>query len=381
MKTSKIKIATNILLLVTVFTANSALAQDTTFTYQGRLEDGNVPSNNEYAFVVRLFDDAATGVQIGPTFCEDSVEVVNGLFTLTLDFGAQFNSDQRFLDIQVLPEGNCADTSGFIQLTPRQPITATPRAVHALECVEAESAGLSEHAGFCDLATAARRLDAPDGSPTSAVFVDNAGKVGIGTIAPTHVVHIAAAEPTLALQDTNSTSSQVGYVSYRDSGNIERAWVGYGTAGSPHFSIVNARSGGNIELAPIAGGKVTIGPHFATAGDENLRIVRGFINENGVVIAGSGFSAVRNSKGDFTIQFAVPFTAPPIMTCTAEHVPTLVPITAVGEVAQKNLEALGHITVNIDGDSEPKMAGAIHIRCDGPAPEITIGSVLTIEAA
>lgn len=57
------------------------------------------------------------------------------------------------------------------------------------------------------------------------------------------------------------------------------------------------------------------------------------------------------------------------------------PITAVGEVAQRNLEALGHITVNIDGDSEPKMAGAIHIRCDGPAPEITIGSVLTIEAA
>ena len=56
------------------------------------------------------------------------------------------------------------------------------------------------------------------------------------------------------------------------------------------------------------------------------------------------------------------------------------PITAVGDVAQRNLEALGHITVNIDGDDEPKMAGAIHIRCDGPAPEITIGSVLTIEA-
>jgi glucitol/sorbitol PTS system EIIA component len=57
------------------------------------------------------------------------------------------------------------------------------------------------------------------------------------------------------------------------------------------------------------------------------------------------------------------------------------PITAVGDVAQRNLEALGHITVNLDGGSEPQMAGAIHIRCDGPAPEITIGSVLTIEAA
>lgn len=57
------------------------------------------------------------------------------------------------------------------------------------------------------------------------------------------------------------------------------------------------------------------------------------------------------------------------------------PITAVGDVAQRNLESLGHITVNIDGDTEPKMAGAIHIRCEGPAPEITIGSVLTIEVA
>mgnify|MGYP000853111972 FL=1 len=55
-------------------------------------------------------------------------------------------------------------------------------------------------------------------------------------------------------------------------------------------------------------------------------------------------------------------------------------ITAVGEMAQRNLESLGHITVNIDGAAEPKMAGAIHIRCDGPTPEITIGSVLTIEA-
>jgi PTS system glucitol/sorbitol-specific IIA component len=57
------------------------------------------------------------------------------------------------------------------------------------------------------------------------------------------------------------------------------------------------------------------------------------------------------------------------------------PITAVGDVAQRNLESLGHITVNIDGDTEPKLPGAIHIRCDGPAPAITVGSVLTIEAA
>lgn len=57
------------------------------------------------------------------------------------------------------------------------------------------------------------------------------------------------------------------------------------------------------------------------------------------------------------------------------------PITAVGSVAQRNLEALGHITVNIDGAAEPAMDGAIHIRCTDSRPEISIGSVLTIEAA
>ena len=57
------------------------------------------------------------------------------------------------------------------------------------------------------------------------------------------------------------------------------------------------------------------------------------------------------------------------------------PITAVGNVAQRNLEALGHITVNTDGASEAAMDGAIHIRCAGTQPGISIGSVLTIEAA
>lgn len=55
------------------------------------------------------------------------------------------------------------------------------------------------------------------------------------------------------------------------------------------------------------------------------------------------------------------------------------PITAVGEVAQRNLDALGHITVNLDGGDEPQMAGAIHVLCQGPAPEIGVGSILTIE--
>ncbi|WP_420174439.1 PTS glucitol/sorbitol transporter subunit IIA [Luteococcus sp. OSA5] len=57
----------------------------------------------------------------------------------------------------------------------------------------------------------------------------------------------------------------------------------------------------------------------------------------------------------------------------------LFPITAVGEAAQKNLNGLGHLTVNVDGSSTASLAGAIHILCEDGQPEVQVGSVLTIE--
>jgi len=79
------------------------------------------------------------------------------------------------------------------------------------------------------------------------------GGVGIGTTAPIYPLHIAAADPVVVLQDTGDNSTQVGYVSYRNGSLTETAWVGYGSPGSPDFSIVNARSGGDIVLFPILG--------------------------------------------------------------------------------------------------------------------------------
>jgi hypothetical protein len=122
------------------------------------------------------------------------------------------------------------------------------------------------------------------------------GKVGIGTMAPTHTVHIAKPEPTLALQDTDSTTQQVGYVSYRDSGNIERAWVGYGSTGDPNFSIVNTRQGGDIVLSPFAGdvtvptGTVSIGT--STPGPYDLQVIG-----SSTVIYGHSISTLTDSVG------------------------------------------------------------------------------------
>lgn len=55
------------------------------------------------------------------------------------------------------------------------------------------------------------------------------------------------------------------------------------------------------------------------------------------------------------------------------------PITAVGDVARKNLDALAHLTVNVDGGTAPKMHGAIHV-AGSVMPQLDVGSTLVIEA-
>lgn len=52
-------------------------------------------------------------------------------------------------------------------------------------------------------------------------------------------------------------------------------------------------------------------------------------------------------------------------------------ITAVGNVVEKNLSSLGHITVSLDGSTEGSLPGALHIQA--PAiPTIQLNSVIQI---
>ncbi len=304
---------------VCVCFAASAFAQSTAFTYQGQLNDGGTPAQGLYDFRFRLFDAATNGTLIGSSQCVDNVTVKDGVFTATIDFGSQFNTTTpRFLDIQVRKDtGLDCSTGTYSLLSPRQPITATPAASQA---------------------ASAFSLSAPDGTPAKAVLVDNNGNVGVGTSIPGFPLHIASSFAALALQDTGANSTQAGYVSYRNGTGTETAWVGFGTAGDPDFSIVNARSGGDIVLSPFNGnvgigtpspaakldvrGNIklgTSGQFFAPAGEENLRMIRGTVAANGSILAGTGFSVVRNAAGDYTINFATGFASLPAFTATGER--------------------------------------------------------------
>ena len=77
-----------------------ALAQTTSFTYQGRLTDGGTPANVNYDLQFALWDSVSGGLQIGSTLTRTSVSVSGGIFTVQLDFGVgAFLGADRFLEI------------------------------------------------------------------------------------------------------------------------------------------------------------------------------------------------------------------------------------------------------------------------------------------
>lgn len=124
--------------------AGIATAQvNNTFTYQGELMAGSAPAQGVYDLRFRLYDLAENGVQVGATLCQDNVEVVNGRFTVELDFGAVFTASGRFLEVEVRQDTgqSCAVTTGYFTLSPRQRLTATPYAAYALGAGTATNAG------------------------------------------------------------------------------------------------------------------------------------------------------------------------------------------------------------------------------------------------
>src|SRR5262249_3665472 len=112
-------------------------AQSSAFTYQGRLDDGINAANGTYDFQFTLFDAASAGNQVGGILTNVATGVSNGLFTVTLDFGASaFPGTDRWLEIGVVTNGGEA----FNTLTPRQLITSTPYATRALAAASADTA-------------------------------------------------------------------------------------------------------------------------------------------------------------------------------------------------------------------------------------------------
>ncbi|MBS1792551.1 MAG: tail fiber domain-containing protein [Acidobacteria bacterium] len=117
---------------------SAAYPQTTGFTFQGRLNDTAAPANGPYDFTFRLYDNSAGGAQIGSDIVLNDVNVVNGIFTVSLDFGspAFANGLPRFLEIAVR---NGPSTGAFTLLNPRQPVSSAPYAIKSLNAASADT--------------------------------------------------------------------------------------------------------------------------------------------------------------------------------------------------------------------------------------------------
>jgi hypothetical protein len=124
MKKSRLGYA--IALSVLTALAGTALAQPATdaFTYQGRLTVSGVNQSGNFDFQFGLWDSPVAGTQLGPTITITPIAVSGGLFTANLNFGQQFNSSRRWLEIAVRVSGG----GSYTTLVPRQELTAAPHA-------------------------------------------------------------------------------------------------------------------------------------------------------------------------------------------------------------------------------------------------------------
>ncbi|MFG0284455.1 MAG: hypothetical protein ACF8R7_08550 [Phycisphaerales bacterium JB039] len=108
----------------------AAQAVDPAITYQGELRAGGAAAAGPVDLRFRLFDDAATGAQIGPQLELLGAALAEGRFSVELDFGpGAFGAEARWLEIDVREAG----VGTFTTLSPRQRIGPAPVALFALD--------------------------------------------------------------------------------------------------------------------------------------------------------------------------------------------------------------------------------------------------------
>ncbi len=155
-----------------------AVAQTSSFTYQGKLADSGAAANGTYDITFKLYDALANGTQVGNDIVREDVVVTDGEFNVDLDFGAASfaNGSPRFLQLEVRPGSS---TTAFIALVPRQPLTSSPFAVKAAYATSADT--LSD---ACILCIRDEKIDTVGAGKVTGVLSYLQGGTGLGGPGP-----------------------------------------------------------------------------------------------------------------------------------------------------------------------------------------------------
>jgi hypothetical protein len=297
------KLQLSLLLACTLFAPRALVAQETVFTYQGRLNHGGSPANGQYEISFSLFDAVTNGTPVGTPVTIAPVPVSNGLFTATLDFGAAaFTGASRWLEFSVTVFGT---DQPVVTLVPRQPITATPYALHA-----ANAGGLMSFVDApLDIKVNGQRAMRYQAalSPTEAPAIIGGYSGNTGASGATIAGGGSSAAPNSVLAAYGTVGGGAGNTAGAPSEpNTDHAWATIGgglfnqTTGD--YSTIGGgyHNFGTNEGTTIAGGFLnTASNNYATVGGG----VYNFINGYGATIAGGGFNIIE--RGDASGSYSV----------------------------------------------------------------------------
>ena len=231
---------------------SQAAPMGTAFTYQGRLLDANSAADGLYDFQFKLYDANTAGNQLDSDVNMPDVDVIDGYFTVELDFGGGvFDGNAVWLDIGVRP-GDMNDPNVYTTLSPRQEVTPTPYAIYAQN-----SAGLTlPYAGSV-------------ASGNVAFWIRNTGTAqGIIGHADQHdgIVGSSNAFGKSGVFGFNDTAGGIGiFGSSNDGIGVQGHTHGTGRAG--FFEIVNPANNNNaLEATTNGGGSAVHGSNGSNYG-------------------------------------------------------------------------------------------------------------------
>lgn len=197
------------------------------------------------------------------------------------------------------------------------------------------------------------------------------GNVGIGTTSPGAILDVgvgsvqccATQTPNISLAQGSNANGQMSWLQFHNSGEAE-AYIrlaGGGPAGGPRAGQRRLEIGDsqNVKTGLTVTGNVAAAGGFTQpgTGGETLRIVRGYVNPDGTIRHGSGFTVSKQSPGIYSITFVTPFASPP----------TVVASPFLQSHAQVGFPSNGTVIIYIQNLNDTNADGDFNFIAVGPA--------------
>ncbi len=252
------------------------------FTVQGKLQlSGQYPTGT-YSFTVEAWDAASGGNQLGSTQNFPNVAVNGGQFSLDVDLGYLFDTDQVWLAITV------NDGANTYTLTPRTPVRAAPVAQYALQ-----ASMLAVPVGNADVDSSEIQLritgSCPAGQAMTTVAAD--GTVTCASVGTGDITGVSAGLGLIGGATSGEATLSV------DSSLVQSRVNGGCTVGQAIIAIaedgsVTCASAGTGDITEVAAGMGLLGG--ATTGIATLAVDTAIIQSrvDGSCVAGQAITAI-----------------------------------------------------------------------------------------